>query len=114
MEEGDEEGADDKHKGGLGEDDEDHLDPLLGRGVGHEHDDVDELDEDAGPVDGQDEGAVRVNNGQAVQNPQVTVEEGGEVWDRRELLHIFFLPYAHKSWPACDHTVKMSIKSTKG
>ena len=99
MEEGDDEGAEDQHESGLGEEQEGHLDLPCGRGEEHEHDDVGELNGDAGPVDGEDEGAVRVHNRQAVQNPQVAVEEGGDVWDRGELLHVSLLQYGNKSWP---------------
>ena len=110
MEEVDDEGAEDEHESGFGEEHEDHLDPLLRRGEDHEEDDVDELDDDAGPVDGEDEGAVRVHDGQAVQHPQVTVEEGANVGYWGELLHISLFQYGDKSRPVVDGVKILTVK----
>lgn len=83
----------------LSDDGQDDVELLLGGRVADVDDEVAELDDDAGAVDGEDEGAVGVDDGEAVEAPEEAVQEGGEVGEGGELLHVLLFAYGHKCWP---------------
>lgn len=73
-----------------------NLQPLTAVGVEEEDKDIDDLDEDAGSIDGHHQGAVWMHIWQSIQNPHHAVHQRGHVWYRRVLLHCPFLPYPYK------------------
>lgn len=99
MEEVDDEGTKGDDEGDLGGDDEDDPELELGRGEDDKGDNVAQLYDNPRTVDGEDQGAVRVHNGQAIQHPHQAIEQGGKVRKWGELLHISLLHYGHKCWP---------------
>lgn len=69
-------------------------------GVDEEYRDVDELHGKTYAVNGDDEGAVGVNEGEPVEHPHHAVQYRHDVRIRLESLHRLVLPYLHKRRPA--------------
>lgn len=96
----DDEPADEHGSSDLAKSDERHLGLLLAWGVDDEDDDEDELDYNACPIDGEDEGAPWLHKGQSIAHPKQAILESAEVWKWGILLHIFLLNYRNQTWPA--------------
>ena len=72
---------------------------VVGR-VDDEDDDVGALDNKADAVDGEDEGAVGVDDGEPVKEPEQAVHERRQIGVRLELLHVLGLVDPPERWPA--------------
>ena len=72
---------------------------VLGR-VDDEDDDVGALDNKADAVDGEDEGAVGVDDGEPVKEPEQAVHERRQIGVRLELLHVLGLDDPPENRPA--------------
>lgn len=94
------EGGDGGDEGDLGGEEEEDAAADGAEGEGEEEGDVGELDGHAGAVDGDDQHAVRVHRGEAVQHPHHAVEQRRHVRHRRVLLHRPLLPDPYERRPA--------------
>ena len=67
--------------------------------INEEYDEVDRLEDEADAVDGDDEDAVGVDDGEAIEHPEHAIEDCREVGDRREILHRLSLDYSYECRP---------------
>ncbi|ONK81468.1 uncharacterized protein A4U43_C01F29450 [Asparagus officinalis] len=85
MNQGDDERAKNGHNSYLEDDNEDRPQLLLCRAVDGVDDDVAQFDDNSSAVDGEDQSAVWVHYGEAVEAPEEAVEECGKDPNYRRL-----------------------------